>query len=193
MHMDGYFEINGVKIPYKIVRSSRQTLSIEVQRGPEVIVRAPAGMALSEITGCIEEKKQWIYKNYSKVMVNNASEFRIPEYMDDAWLRTEGAARFQNKVSAWAQQMHIEYGRITIRDQKTRWGSCSSKGNLNFNWRLLMMPEPVMDYVVVHELAHRKEMNHSPRFWEIVGTYIPDYQSKREWLRKNGDVYMQAR
>ena len=85
--------------------------------------------------------------------------------------------------------MKVTYGRITIRDQKTRWGSCSSRGNLNFNWRLLLMPERVMDYVIVHELAHRREMNHSAAFWQIIETYLPDYRERRQWLKENGVRY----
>ena len=75
----------------------------------------------------------------------------------------------------------VSYGRISIREQKTRWGSCSSKGNLNFNWRLILAPEEVLDYVVVHELAHRREMNHSKAFYAIVESVLPDIE-----LRGNG-------
>lgn len=79
--------------------------------------------------------------------------------------------------------MGITYGRISIRQQATRWGSCSGKGNLNYNWKLVLLPEDLQDYVVVHELAHRKEMNHSSRFWEIVKKELPDWEDKRRRLR----------
>ena len=78
--------------------------------------------------------------------------------------------------------MQVEYQRVTIRNQKTRWGSCSSKGNLNFNYRLFYLPEELLDYVVVHELAHRRYMNHSPQFWQEVETYCPDYETCRKKL-----------
>ena len=80
------------------------------------------------------------------------------------------------------------YGRISIREQKTRWGSCSSKGNLNFNWRLILAPEEVLNYVVVHELAHRREMNHSKAFYAIVESVLPDYRTARKWLRDKGQT-----
>ena len=88
--------------------------------------------------------------------------------------------------------MGVSYGRISIREQKTRWGSCSSKGNLNFNWRLIFAPEAVLDYVVVHELAHRKEMNHSPAFYTVVESVLPDYQKARKWLKDNGQTLWDA-
>ena len=84
--------------------------------------------------------------------------------------------------------MNVTYGRIAVRDQKTRWGSCSAEGNLNFNWRLIFAPEGVLDYVVVHELAHRKEMNHSARFWGVVESYMPEYKKNQAWLKENGNL-----
>ena len=85
--------------------------------------------------------------------------------------------------------MGVDYGRISVRQQKTRWGSCSVRGNLNFNWKLALMPEEILDYVVVHELAHRVEMNHSPRFWAVVETVLPDWRERRRWLKQHGGEY----
>lgn len=183
-----------MKVPYTVIRSDRRTLAIEIKQGPEVIVRAPRRMRMKDIEQFIEMKKRWIIEKYTAALVDKSAEdkMKIPEYMTQEWLRTEGAARFQKKITEWAQRMQIDYGRVSIRDQKTRWGSCSSKGNLNFNWRLLMMPEEIMDYVIVHELAHRREMNHSQRFWRIVETYIPDYQNRLQWLKENGSRYLEA-
>jgi predicted metal-dependent hydrolase len=84
----------------------------------------------------------------------------------------------------------VSYGRITIRNQKTRWGSCSGKGNLNFNCLLMLAPPEVLDYVVVHELCHRREMNHSPRFWALVEQVLPDWRQRRQWLKTHGDALM---
>lgn len=85
-----------------------------------------------------------------------------------------------------AKIMHISFGKITLRQQKTRWGSCSSQGNLNFNWQLVHYQPEIIDYVIIHELAHREQMNHSPRFWDIVRRYDPAYETHRGWLRRHG-------
>ncbi len=95
------------------------------------------------------------------------------------------------RVEHYASIMNVEYGRIAIRAQKTRFGSCSSKGNLNFNCILALMPEEIVDYVVVHELAHLKQMNHSKLFWAEVEKVLPDYKKRRRWLKENGRKYME--
>ena len=94
------------------------------------------------------------------------------------------------RTAYYAPLVKVSYGRITIRNQKSRWGSCSSKGNLNFNCLLMLMPPEVIDYVVVHELCHRLEMNHSERFWKEVERVLPDYKLRKKWLRENGDRIM---
>lgn len=99
------------------------------------------------------------------------------------WLREYARVCLGEKVAFYKAQMQVEVNRMAIKEQKTRWGSCSSKGNLNFNWKLILMPECIQDYVVVHELAHRKEMNHSKAFWAVVEAVLPDYKERREWLR----------
>ncbi|MGD9129122.1 MAG: SprT family zinc-dependent metalloprotease [Candidatus Woesebacteria bacterium] len=85
-----------------------------------------------------------------------------------------------------AKKMAIRFKRISLREQKTRWGSCSSKGNLNFNWRLIHYSPEIIDYVIIHELAHRKEMNHSRKFWQLVAKYDPEYPKHRGFLKRHG-------
>jgi len=101
------------------------------------------------------------------------------------WLRQKAKTRIPQYVQASAEKYSLTYGRISVRDQRTRWGSCSHKGNLSFNWRLIMAPPGVVNYIVAHELAHLVEMNHSKRFWKTVEAWCPDYQRHKRWLKEN--------
>lgn len=104
----------------------------------------------------------------------------------ERWYRRQAHHVFAERVAHWNAQFGYTFGRIAIRDQKSRWGSCSRQGNLNFNWRLLLAPISVLDYIVIHELAHLKEGNHSPRFWALVAEQCPNYRDQRAWLRQHG-------
>ncbi|UCH51029.1 MAG: M48 family metallopeptidase [Chloroflexota bacterium] len=103
----------------------------------------------------------------------------------EQWFRTEAAKLINERTDKLGSQMGISYKRIVIRGQKTRWGSCSRKKNLSFNWKLIMAPQPVIDYVIIHELAHLKEMNHSKRFWALVAKYCPKWQEHKKWLKQH--------
>lgn len=104
----------------------------------------------------------------------------------EEWYRTQAKTIFEERVRAINKEAGHRVNRIFIRGQKTRWGSCSQLGNLSFNWRLVMAPAEVIDYIVIHELSHLKEMNHSAGFWRLVGNLCPDYKKHRKWLRENG-------
>jgi predicted metal-dependent hydrolase len=103
----------------------------------------------------------------------------------ERWYRAEAARLINEKVAGLSSQMGTHCKRIVIRGQKTRWGSCSHKKNLSFNWKLIMAPEPVIEYVVIHELAHLKEMNHSKRFWELVAQHCQRWREYKKWLRQH--------
>ncbi|MDE2489197.1 MAG: M48 family metallopeptidase, partial [Elusimicrobia bacterium] len=96
------------------------------------------------------------------------------------------------RAAHWAAAMGATYGRVRVKDQRTLWGSCTPRGDLNFNWRLTLAPSEVLDYVVIHELAHRFEMNHSRRFWAVVARHCPEHRTRRRWLRKNGEALYRA-
>lgn len=102
------------------------------------------------------------------------------------WYIRQAREIFAQQAAYYAASMGVSYGTIRIREQKTRWGSCSSKGNLNFNWKLLLAPPRVLDYVVVHELSHLKHMDHSPNFWNCVREVLPEFEEQRRWLREHG-------
>lgn len=103
----------------------------------------------------------------------------------EAWIRANSRAEIEQVVALQARHMGAHPKAVSIRDQRTRWGSCSSRGNLSFNWRLVMAPPAILQYVVIHELAHLFEPNHSKNFWNLVARYYPDYKKARAWLRKN--------
>lgn len=94
--------------------------------------------------------------------------------------------RIREKLDAYAPLLGVEYGRVAIRDQKSRWGSCSARHNLNFNWKLIMAPPEALEYVVIHELCHLIEFNHSPRFWNLVRKLMPEYEAWKKWLKAHG-------
>ena len=104
----------------------------------------------------------------------------------EGWYRAEAQAIIAARVAACATVLGVDYARLTIRDTRSRWGSCSSAGGLNFSWRLILAPPAILDYVVVHELAHRRELNHSARFWALVAAHHPTFQQDRAWLRAHG-------
>ena len=172
----------------EIIRSSRKTMSLEVTGDARVIVRAPLRMPKAQIDQFVKEKQDWIEKSLLKIQKRKETRAEQEKLsMDEIQhLADEALAVFPGKVAFYAQKVGVTYGRITIRNQKSRWGSCSGKGNLNFNCLLMLAPEEVQDYVVVHELCHRKEMNHSDRFWKEVEKVLPDYRQQRAWLKEHG-------
>ena len=119
----------------------------------------------------------------NRLVVNLAAGNNRLNLLLERWYRMQAAQLIEEKANKMSTRMGLKYDRLAIRGQKTRWGSCSQKGNLNFNWKLLMVPEPVIDYVIIHELAHLKEMNHTKRFWQLVEQYCPQWRNHRKWLK----------
>ena len=181
-------QINGSEVT--IIRSKRKTIGIEITREAKVLVRAPEGVSTAKIRRFVEEKEEWIgrslWKMHLRIRALGEMEPMTPERLKEL---TEAAKEtLPGKVAHYAKLVGVTYGQITIRNQKTRWGSCSTKGNLNFNCQLMRLPEEIIDYVVVHELCHRKEMNHSERFWAEVEKVLPDYQARRLWLKEETTI-----
>ena len=179
-----------IDMEYELVRSNRKTLSVEIKPDGRIVVRAPMRLSRREIERFLAEKSSWILAHRSKMLQRRAQEQAAPiPALTDAQLRDlkrRAVSVFAERTAYFAPLVGVSYGTITVRSQKTRWGSCSSAGNLNFNCLLLLAPPQVLDYVVVHELCHRKEMNHSPRFWAEVERILPDYRVHKKWLKDNG-------
>ena len=171
---------------YTIIRSNRKTLGLQVRTDGQVIVRAPVKLAEAEIQRFVTQHEDWIRKQQERIQKNRqeqptAEKLTMQEIQQ---LADQALKVIPERVAYYAPKVGVTYGNITIRNQKSRWGSCSAKGNLNFNWKLALMPDEILDYVVVHELAHRMEMNHSDKFWKIVENVLPDYRERRKWLKE---------
>ena len=169
----------------ELIRSARRTIAVEIRAG-RVIVRAPLMMSRAEIERFVASKADWINKHLEAAKQRQSVPVQPFTAAEIQQLADEALQGIPQRVHKYAAMIGVTVDRITIRNQKTRWGSCSSKGNLNFNCLLMLCPENVRDYVVVHELCHRKELNHSPRFWNEVARVMPDYAQHRKWLKENG-------
>lgn len=169
---------------YEIIRSSRKTLALEITRDGQLKVRAPYKVSRKEIQNFVKSKESWIFKHLKRIEETKAEQPEPLSSEEIEKLVQKALQVLPEKVEHYARIIGVTYGRITIRNQKTRWGSCSNKGNLNFNCQLMRLPEELQDYVVVHELCHRKEMNHSSDFWKEVEYIMPDYQERRARLKQ---------
>ena len=170
----------------QVIRCRRKTVGIRITDEGEIIVRAPLRIPDAEIRRILESKRAWIAKGLEKVGAREQAPKLSGEEINR--LADQALVKIPPRVAAWARRAGVTDGRITIRNQRSRWGSCSSKGNLNFNCLLMLCPEEVQDYVIVHELCHRKELNHSPRFWAEVERLLPDYKKPLKWLKTEGQA-----
>lgn len=173
-----------------VIRSNRKTVAIQVNSDLSVTVRAPRSASEKEIEEILKKKEVWISRHIEKIKeTKERFEAEPTEKLTREKviaLAEEALKVIPERVEYFAKVIGVTYGKITIRNQKTRWGSCSSKGNLNFNCLLMLAPPEVLDYVVVHELCHRKQMNHSKAFWLEVEKVLPNYKEVRKWLKEEG-------
>lgn len=173
-------------VSIRIIRSRRKTVAMQVVSADQVIIRAPMTMPNAAIQEFLRKNEGWLDRKLRQRR-ETAPENAAPFTQEELCALAEQAARvIPGRIAHFAPLVGVTYGRVTIRSQKTRWGSCSAKGDLNFNCLLMLCPPEVVDYVVVHELCHRLEMNHSPRFWAQVGRVLPDFAASRVWLRDRG-------
>lgn len=141
-----------------------------------------------KLTVCIEkthEARHRVTLDGDTLRIGVINEPPSPRRLAEQWYRTQAKAVIEGKASKMAAEQQVCYNRIAVRGQRTLWGSCSRKRNLSFNWRLMMAPEAVLDYVITHELAHLTEMNHSKRFWSIVSQHCPQWRTQRRWLTEH--------
>jgi predicted metal-dependent hydrolase len=162
-------------------RARRWTLS--VPWGAPTLMTAPAWMTQDEIERVVEEHREWIAAERAK----QRPQLRLdPRYVSEAEARRAVRELVAMLIDEEAPELGVEVKRVHVRDQRSRWGSCSTRGTLSFNWRLVLAPFEVLDYVVVHELCHLREANHSRRFWRLVEGRRPGWRTQRDWLWEHG-------
>ncbi len=177
-------------IPYTVRRSKRaKYMNLAVHGDGRVVVTIPYGVGVATVERFVEEKKQWVIKHVEAFQQNKA--LRPKKHTRAEYLLYKERARkhISEKIAYFNKHSHFSFKSISVRNQKTRWGSCSSKGNLNFNYRILFLPDKLVDYLIVHELCHLKEMNHSKRFWTLVASILPDYKERQKGLKKYNHLY----
>lgn len=168
--------------PYRIVRSGRKTMQLSIDAFGRLTVRVPRTTTDAAIAQFLSNHADWIKKHMPP-----PDQRIVPLTQGEVYALADRAVKeIPPKVRQFAAEMGVSYGQITIRNQRTRWGSCSGRKNLNFNCLLLLVPEPVMDYVIVHELCHLIHLDHSKAFWATVEKFMPDYKTRRAWLDEHG-------
>lgn len=181
--------------------SERKSIGIQIKEDASIQVRAPYYLKPRQVEAFIEEKAGWIYANYKKQLARRSlNETSIPltpiQKRQTAILekRFKKAAKeyFPKRCEELQKLTGGYYTSITVRNQKTRWGSCSQTGTLSFNYRLMMAPPVVIDYVIIHELCHLTHLNHSKAFWDKLASILPDYASQKQWLKEHGHELNEA-
>ena len=181
-----------MEITYIIQKSRHRSIAVSVLPDNRVLVKAPYGTQERMIQEFLITKKSWITNQIEKQTREVQKAESLGLMSDDEIKQIKKQARIilPERVKYWAEKIGVTYGRISIRLQSSRWGSCAQNGNLNFNCLLVIMPSEILDSVVVHELCHRKYMNHSKDFYAEIDRVFPEYKRCNKWLKENGGVYM---
>lgn len=172
---------------YKIIKSKRKSIGIEIKSDLTVIVRAPFFTSERTIKKLVEEKSDWIEKKLKQIEERNKNS--LPEFTNSELesLRDKTRALITPKAEHFAKILGVSFKKLSVKKQRSVWGSCSAKKNINFNLLLCLCPENVVDYIVVHELCHLKHLNHSKNFWGAVEKILPDYKTAKLWLKTEGN------
>ena len=193
-------------LSYTTVRTRRKTICLRVLEDGTLQVRAPLRASTKVIEGLVEQHASWIYGRQQAAAARNAgsskslavtfggTSFPLPQArreqpgpVMEAWLKGRAKAILNKRCAELAAKMGVCYRQVKVGHAASRWGSCSSKGNLNFSYRVMLLPKALADYVVVHELCHLRQMNHSPAFWALVKGQMPDYAARRQRLADLGN------
>lgn len=169
-------------IQYTLIRSRRKTMAISVQRDLTIVVRAPMRTSQKVIDQFVESSRGWIEQHLARQAARNASSQTLTPALERE-LRQRAAAELPGRVAYYSQLMGLTPTGVRITGARTRLGSCGPKNSLNFSFRLMAFPQPAIDYVVVHELAHIRHKNHGPLFYALIAQYLPDYKARWAMLK----------
>lgn len=172
----------------EVRRSKRKSAAIKITADMQIVVFVPLYVSDNEIERMVISKSKWIDEHMLKVQstIDERSKLEKITFEQVKKLADQAVEYIPKRVKYYAEKENFVYNKITIKNLVSRWGSCSTKGNLNFNCLLMLTPDYVIDYIVVHELCHLREMNHSEKFWAEVEKIMPDYQRAELWLKQNG-------
>ena len=172
-------------IPYRLIRSARKTVSLEITGDESVLVRAPLRMKTEDIELFVSKHIKWIEKNMIKRRQINAR-LKETEQEDEAELRKRAAEYLTARTAYFSALMGLHPRTVKITSAKKRFGSCSAKNGICYSWRLMAYPKEAVDYVIVHELAHIAHKNHKRAFYTLIEKYLPDYRERKELLKQRG-------
>lgn len=175
------------EIRISVIRSARKSLGLEVRDANTVLARIPTRVSDRELKAFVENHRSWILEKTAVMAEREENRKSTPAPPPELLSKTDRMKiqlKIGKQVRHYCEAMGVTVGYVTVKNQKTRWGSCSAKGNVNFNYQLAFLPDELLDYVVIHELAHRRHMNHSRAFWAEVEKYCPDYLERREQLKE---------
>ena len=188
--------IENTIINYSINKKSNiKNITIKVKYPNTVTIVSHKSVNDEFIHDLVESKSRWILnklnefknkesENHPILLSSNDQYIKLRELLVN-WYLTEGGKLIKERISIYSKKLNLYPESITLKEQKTSWGTCSSIGNIYINWKILLAPLDIIDYVLVHELCHLKHMNHSKEYWALVGTIFPDYKEKRNYLKEN--------
>ncbi|MFC1755907.1 M48 family metallopeptidase [Patescibacteria group bacterium] len=170
----------------EVIRSKRKSISIRVTDEGVVVIRAPKKVSEQSINKFIRKSEKWIDKKLVDMNLQNSKldDYQFTKKQINSF-KKRAKVTIKDRLDELSIEVGIKYNTFRLSGAKKRWGSCSNKRTVSINWRLILAPPEIIDYVIIHELIHLKHMNHSKRFWKEVQKHIPDYKEKRKWLNEN--------
>ncbi|MBP3300626.1 MAG: M48 family metallopeptidase [Clostridia bacterium] len=168
---------------YELIRSARRTVSVEVTKDLRVIVRAPYKMSQKRIDAFLDKHRDWIEKTLKNAEKKADFHKDLQSPQRQAELRRQAEEYLPKRTAEWAAVMGVQPTGVKITGAKTRFGSCSGKNSICYSYRLMAYPKEAVEYVIVHELAHILQKNHSARFYAVVERYLPDWEERRKLLK----------